>query len=220
MEARERVQGALRGLHVAWVRLARDRPSPGALPDAQLEAPRRDPGHLEKDHVVHAYRDLYRSLDLDPTTTPPKGEALARRLARGDTLPQEPPIEAAIARASALTRVPLHVHDEDRIEPPLTVTRSDGATRLDPERSQPDPLPEGAPMITDARGPIAMLGHREAHHTKPDGDTDHALVIACGPPASVPRILPEALRQVERYADLVGWSFTTTPRTRMIGSHD
>jgi len=48
----------------------------------------QDPEYLKNDSVVRAYRDFYWRIGIDPTKTRPSGEALRRRLARGNRFPR------------------------------------------------------------------------------------------------------------------------------------
>jgi Uncharacterized conserved protein len=47
-----------------------------------------DPEKLKEDPVVKSYRSFLWRFGIDPTKVRPSGEALRRRIARGDKLPK------------------------------------------------------------------------------------------------------------------------------------
>ena len=73
---------------------------------------------LRYDPVVRAYRDLYWSLNIDPTKIRPAGEALLRRALRGDDIPSISNVVDAYNLASLETIVPLSGFDLDLVSPP------------------------------------------------------------------------------------------------------
>lgn len=204
---------ALSTVQAVYARLERTDPEPGRLPDPTLEVPDRDPEAIKDDVVAHAYRSLFWDLGIDPTKTRPAGEALARGLARGDELPRIHPLVDAVNIASAVTLIPLHILDADRITTPLEIAKAPEGATFDPIGGSTMTLTGRHPIIQDEDNILALLAHRDGEHAKITSDSTDALVIACGPPASGPRLLPDAFRHVERYATLAGWSFIREPET-------
>ncbi len=209
---------ALSNLQVAYARLERVDPESRRLPDPTTEIPDRDPDALKGDIVAQAYRRLFRDLGIDPTKRRPAGEALARRIAQGEKLPNVHPLVDAVNIASAVTLIPLHVLDADRIEPPIEITTPREGIPFDPIGSPSMTLNGEHPILRDENGPLALLAHRDGDHAKITMNTLNALVIACGPPTTGPRLLPDAFRHVERYVTLAGWRFAHQPRTIENGS--
>lgn len=204
---------ALSKVQAAYTRLERIEPESGRLPQASLEVPERDPEALKEDVVAHAYRRLFWDLGTDPSKMRPAGEALARRLAQGKRLPRVHPLVDAVNIASAVTLVPLHVLDADKITPPVEIDKPPEGATFHPIEGSTMPLEGEHPILRDEDNILALLAHRDGEHAKITSASINAIVIACGPPASAPRLLPDAFRHVERYATLAGWRFTHEPQT-------
>ena len=103
------------GLGLAWRLFERvSDPTAGAAP--QVTPPADVSLETLKDHpVVRAYRDLSWRVGIDPTKRRPSGEALARRVLGGQSLPRIHPLVDAYNRASAATLVPLSAFDAETL---------------------------------------------------------------------------------------------------------
>lgn len=218
LEARGAAEAELDGLHVAWVKVADTGDLDGQLPPARAEVPARDPDSLSQTPVAQAYRELFWSLDVDPTKHRPAGEAIARRVARGNELPSVHPLVDAYNLASAVTLVPISAFDEETLEPPLEIARASGSERFAPIGEDERTLEPGRPIVRDQEGVVSLLAHRDGQRTAITEDTSRATLLACGPPVAGPTVIPEALRKVDRYTDVVGWHFQELPETVQIGS--
>lgn len=213
LEVGEDARSHLAGMRVRWAPLERTGEPAGDLPDPITVVPKRSPDALSDHVVAQAYRKLFWELDIDPTKQRPAGEALARRIARGDELPRIHPLVDAYNLVSAATLVPISAFDLQRVDGPVRLDVTDGGERFDPIGSEPTKLPPGRPVLRDEEGLISMLAHRDAQRTALSEATDRALVLACGPTEAGPRVLPEAFRMLEQYASIVGWRFEETPQT-------
>lgn len=76
---------------------------------------------LKDNPTVRAYRDLFWSLDIDPTKTRPSGEALLRRVLHGKEIPRISAVVDSYNLASLKTIIPLSGFDLDTLHLPLCV---------------------------------------------------------------------------------------------------
>lgn len=213
LEVSEAARSELEGLRIRWTVLERAGEPEGSLPDASAAVPKRDPDALSEDPVAKAYRELFWDLGIDPTKQRPAGEALARRVARDDRLPRILPVVDAYNLTSAATLVPLSAFDRASLKAPLTLDLAGEGERFDPIGGEPTKVEEGRPVWRDEEGIVSLLAYRDGDRTALDEGTKAALLVAVGPRVAGPRVLPEALRKIEQYASIVGWTFSTTPET-------
>ncbi len=202
---------ALPATSLWWLVVGRAHPSPGQLPPATQALPDRDPGTLTEHPVAQAYRDLFWSLDIDPTKHRPAGEALARRAARDGALPSILPLVDAYNLASAQTLVPISAFDLAATEGSLVLDMARDGEPFHPIGGQPEAVQEGWPVLCDEAGVVSIFCHRDGQRTALSESTEQAVLVMAGPSALAPRVLPEALRILEAYLDVVGWEITKGP---------
>lgn len=211
LEASQGAREALSGSHLRWVPLERADEQVGELPDPRVEVPDRDPDELGDHPVADAYREMFWSLDVDPTKQRPAGEALARRVAQGKRLPRVLPLVDAYNLASAVTLVPISAFDREALTGTLELGLADGGEAFDPIGGGERTLDPGRPVLRDDEGVVSLLAYRDAERTALDKTSDEAVLVAWGPPIAGPRVLPDAIRTVESYVSVVGWRFTASP---------
>jgi len=150
---------------------------------------------LKNDLTVRAYRDLFWSLDIDPTKTRPSGEALLRRVLHGDEIPNISTVVDAYNLASVKTIIPLSGFDLDQISPPLMVRFS----REDEEfhgigTNKSAKLHDKMLVVTDTECIVSIYPHRDADETKITEKTKNVLMIGYGATGIAPDQLTEAVR--------------------------
>ncbi len=87
----------------------------------------QDPEYLKNDSVVRAYRDFYWRIGIDPTKTRPSGEALRRRLARGNRFPRINIVVDIGNIVSVETLVPIGLYDREKVMGDLHLVMSKGS---------------------------------------------------------------------------------------------
>ncbi|MEM0017827.1 MAG: phenylalanine--tRNA ligase beta subunit-related protein [Candidatus Korarchaeum sp.] len=154
-----------------------------------------------KDHpVARAYRDFYWRIGIDPTKVRPSGEALVRRILRGEKLPSVNSVVDSGNAASALTLVPIGLYDMSRIAGRLELRLAKPGEVFHPIGGGERKLRGGEPVLADELGPIFLYPHRDCERTKIRDDTRDVLVVAAGVPnverATVRRALNLALELI------------------------
>lgn len=141
-----------------------------------------------KDHpVARAYRDFYWRMGIDPTKVRPSGEALVRRILRGERVPSVNSVVDAGNAASALTLVPIGLYDKSKLVGKLELRLAKPGEEFQPIGGSKKKLEGGEPVLADEIGPIFLYPHRDCERTKIREDTSDVLVVAAGVP-SVDRI--------------------------------
>lgn len=201
----------LPAVSIRWLIVEPEGDRQGQLPSAHQALPKRDPEDLSDHPVARAYRELFWSLDIDPTKHRPAGEALARRAARDGTLPSILPLVDAYNLASAHTLVPISAFDLAKTDGSLVLGLARSDDTFDPIGGQREEVPEGWPVLCDEAGVVSLFCHRDAERTALSEDTQRALLVLPGPGALAPKVLPETLRILEAYLDVIGWQITRGP---------
>ncbi len=189
-------------------------PTPAGLDRelARVEAEVREslgsPERLTEHPVVRAYRNLLWRLGIDPTKIRPSGEALARRVLHGKSLPRINSVVDSGNLVSLKTLVPIGIYDAARIEPPLTLKRAAGGEEFRPIGGKPSRLKRGTPILVDASGKVLHIyPHRDSEETMVRGETTSILIVSAGAPgvprAEVKRALEEVLSLLGRYSHAV-----------------
>jgi hypothetical protein len=131
---------------------------------------------MRSNPVPWAYRVLFRHLGLDPdvTRTPLEALVLDRLMHGGFTVRGVP--EDALALATLETGVPLWACDAARVDALELTTGADG--RL---------------MLSDARGPVAMLFEPPLPERAPGRDTNALLLVAVQAPGVEDMYVEEAV---------------------------
>lgn len=151
------------------------------MKESEKEFAKQNPEELKDDPVVRAYRNFYWRIGIDPTKTRPSGEALRRRVARGNPLPRINNIVDAGNIASLITLVPIGIYDSDRLKGDLRLKMSEGEEFLPIGEDKPFKLPDGIPILVDEENKVLHLyPHRDSKLTMINKDTKNILIIGAG----------------------------------------
>jgi len=178
---------------------------------AELEA-------LKEDSVVKAYRSFYWKLGIDPTKTRPAGEALARRLLAGKSLPAINPLVDAGNLASAKTLVPIGIYDADKLAgKKLALTLSSGGEEFKPIGGEPKLLEPGIPVLKASDGLVVhVYPHRDSVETAVGEATKKALVVCAGVPGVPKERVLEACELVVRFSEELGLRLSVLLRPSIV----
>jgi len=138
---------------------------------------------LKDNPTVRAYRDLFWSLDIDPTKTRPSGEALLRRVLRGKEIPRISTVVDSYNFASLKTIIPLSGFDLDTLHLPLCVRFS----RQNEEfhgigMDSPKRLTDRMLVLADDKRIVCIYPYRDAEATKITEKTKNVVVVGYGAP--------------------------------------
>jgi DNA/RNA-binding domain of Phe-tRNA-synthetase-like protein len=163
------------------------------------------PERLTDHPVVRAYRSLLWRLGVDPTKVRPSGEALARRVLRGASLPRINSVVDAGNLVSLRTLVPIGLYDAERLSFPLTLKRASGSEDFRPIGGKPVKVRKGYPILVDASGRVLHIyPHRDSEDTMIRDTTKSVLVMAAGAPGVprdlVRRALTEVIELLAKYS--------------------
>lgn len=149
-----------------------------------------------KDHpAVRAYRNLFWSLDVDPTKTRPSGEALARRVLHGGEIPEISTVVDAYNLASLKTIIPLSGFDLNLISPPLRIRFSENHKEFHGiGMGVPIKLTDKMLVLADTKQVVCIYPHRDADATKITAETKNVLVIGYGAPGISQSQLTESVK--------------------------
>ena len=147
---------------------------------------------LKDDSTVKDYRDFYWKLGIDPTKTRPAGEAIVRRLLRGNELPNLSTVVDAYNLASVKTMVPMSGFDRDCIAPPFQVRFArNGEAFTGIGMKTPMALRENMLVLADAKRVLCIYPYRDSDKTKITLETKNATIVGYG----APRIPQNQLRE-------------------------
>ena len=166
------------------------------------------PERLTEHPIVKAYRSLLWRLGIDPTKVRPSGEALARRVLHGRSLPRINSVVDSGNLVSLKTLVPIGIYDAARITPPLTLRRAEGGEEFRPIGGKPSKLRRGTPILVDASGKVLHIyPHRDSEETMVRGETTSVIIVSAGAPgvprAEVKRALEEVVSLLGRYSHAI-----------------
>lgn len=138
---------------------------------------------LKDNPTVRAYRDLFWSLDIDPTKTRPSGEALLRRVLHGKEIPRISTVVDSYNLASLKTIIPLSGFDLDTLHLPLCVRFS----RQNEEfhgigMEAPIKLTGKMLVLADDKQIVCIYPHRDAETTKITEKTRNVVIVGYGVP--------------------------------------
>jgi DNA/RNA-binding domain of Phe-tRNA-synthetase-like protein len=138
---------------------------------------------LKDNSTVRAYRDFYWKLDIDPTKTRPSGEALLRRVLRGEDLPCISTVVDAYNLASMKTIISISGFDRDRLIPPFHVRfANNGETFTGIGMGKPLILADNMLVLADERQVLCIYPYRDADCTKITEQTKNIVIIGYGAP--------------------------------------
>jgi len=150
---------------------------------------------LKNDPIAKGYREFYWRIGIDPTKIRPSGEALRRRVARGNPIPRINNIVDAGNIASLITLISIGIYDLDKLKWPLKLTLSKGGEEFIPIGSDKSiVLNKGFPILIDNEGKILHLyPHKDSEITKVTENTRNILIIAAGIPFLDKSLVKKAL---------------------------
>ncbi|AAK40963.1 hypothetical protein SULI_08750 [Saccharolobus solfataricus] len=161
----------------------------------------QDVESLRNDPVVRAYRDFYWRIGIDPTKTRPSGEALRRRLARGNKLPRINIVVDIGNIVSAETLVPIGLYDRDKIVGDLHLVMSKGNEEFLGLGKKKEKLDKGIPILVDDEGKVLHIyPHRDSVLTSITLNVKNVVIIGAGVPNIDENLVKYA---VDRVADLL-----------------
>ncbi|MDT7861670.1 MAG: B3/4 domain-containing protein [Saccharolobus sp.] len=144
----------------------------------------QDPESLKNDPVVRAYRDFYWRIGIDPTKVRPSGEALRRRVSRGNKFPRINTVVDIGNIASIETLVPIGLYDRDKITGNLHIVLSSGNEQfLGLGGKNIEKLDKGIPILIDDEGKVLHIyPHRDSILTSITLETKNVVIIGAGVP--------------------------------------
>ena len=149
---------------------------------------------LKDDSTVRDYRDFYWKLGIDPTKIRPAGEALVRRILRGDDLPHVSTVVDAYNLASVNTIVPISGFDCDCIVPPFQVRFArNGEAFTGIGMKAPMSLKENMLVLADGKQVLCIYPYRDSDKTKITLETKNVTIVGYGAPGSSQKRLTEAV---------------------------
>jgi DNA/RNA-binding domain of Phe-tRNA-synthetase-like protein len=149
---------------------------------------------LKDDSTVKDYRDFYWKLGIDPTKTRPAGEAIVRRLLRGNELPNLSTVVDAYNLASVKTMVPMSGFDQNCIAPPFQVRFArNGEAFTGIGMKTPMSLKDNMLVLADAKQVLCIYPYRDSDKTKITLETKNATVVGYGAPGILQNRLRDAV---------------------------
>ncbi|MEM1619548.1 MAG: phenylalanine--tRNA ligase beta subunit-related protein [Fervidicoccaceae archaeon] len=179
----------------------------------------RSPEFLKDDPIVRAYRSFFWSLGIDPTKIRPAGEALARRLLRGESLPTINRLVDAGNLASSETLVPIGIYDVDKLLPgELSLEYSKGGEVFAPIGGERRVLERGVPVLKSGGVLVVhVYPYRDSRETCVDDDTKRAVVIGAGVAGVPASLVSKAVELVHQYALELGLKLSIAREVSLIG---
>ncbi|HLI45940.1 MAG TPA: phenylalanine--tRNA ligase beta subunit-related protein [Geobacterales bacterium] len=173
------------------------------LKEIEIRYSNINPDSLKEDPIVKAYREFYWRIGVDPTKIRPSGEALRRRIARGNKLPRINNIVDAGNIASVVTLVPIGIYDKGKIIGNLRIKLSNGEEFLPIGADKAERVPKGMPILVDEENKVIHLyPHRDSSLTKVTENTKALLIISAGVPFIDRNLVKEALLLVSELIKL------------------
>jgi len=138
---------------------------------------------LKDNPTVRAYRDLFWSLDIDPTKTRPSGEALLRRVLHGKEIPKISTVVDSYNLASLKTIIPLSGFDLDTLHLPFCVR----FCRQNEEfhgigMEAPIKLTRKMLVLADDKQIVCIYPYRDEETTKITEKTRNVVIVGYGAP--------------------------------------
>ncbi|PVU78050.1 hypothetical protein DDW12_04520 [Sulfolobus islandicus] len=161
----------------------------------------QDPEYLKNDSVVRAYKDFYWRIGIDPTKTRPSGEALRRRLARGNRFPRINIVVDIGNIVSVETLVPIGLYDREKVMGDLHLVMSKGSEEFLGLGKKTEKLDKGIPILVDDEGKVLHIyPHRDSILTSITPDVKNVIIVGAGVPNIDENLVKYA---VDRVADLL-----------------
>ncbi len=163
-----------------------------------------DPSRLKDDEVIRAYRAFFWKYKIDPTKTRPAGEALARRILRGGSIPLINPVVDSGNLASSITFVPIGLYDADKIPGDMVLRLSRGGEVFTPIGGGEKKLEKGIPILVSNTLVMHVYPHRDSVATMVTENTNRVLAIGAGVKGVPEERVLEALKLIVDYAKALG----------------
>jgi DNA/RNA-binding domain of Phe-tRNA-synthetase-like protein len=147
--------------------------------------------------TIHAYREFFWRVGIDPTKVRPAAEALIRRILAGRAIPTINTLVDAYNLASIKTCIALAAFDDAKLHSPLLMRSAEaGEEFFGIGMNKPMSLKGGEIVITDNRRLIAVYPYRDADQSRVTSQTQSIILMVCG----CPGIGEEALLDAEKSA--------------------
>ncbi|QGA54597.1 hypothetical protein GFS03_08460 [Sulfolobus sp. E5-1-F] len=164
----------------------------------------QDPEYLKNDPVVRAYRDFYWRIGVDPTKTRPSGEALRRRLARGNKLPRINTVVDIGNIVSVETLVPIGLYDRDKVVGNLYLVMSKGNEEFLGLGKKTEKLDKGIPILVDDEGKVLHIyPHRDSVLTSITPDVKNVIIVGAGVPNIDENLVKYAVDRVANLLEMI-----------------
>ncbi len=138
---------------------------------------------LKDNPTVRAYRDLFWSLDIDPTKTRPSGEALLRRVLHDKEIPRISTVVDSYNLASLKTIIPLSGFDLDHLHLPLRVRFSRQNEEFHGIGMNASIKLTGKMLVlADDKQIVCIYPYRDAETTKITEKTRNVVIVGYGAP--------------------------------------
>jgi DNA/RNA-binding domain of Phe-tRNA-synthetase-like protein len=149
---------------------------------------------LKEDSTVRAFRDFYWRLGIDPTKTRPSGEALLRRVLRGEGLPCISNVVDAYNLASMKTIIPISGFDLDRLAPQFQVRFAEENESFKGIGMKTSILLRSNMLVlADVKRVLCIYPYRDCDHTKIATTTRNVEVVGYGAPGISPKQVRQAV---------------------------
>lgn len=154
---------------------------------------------------LQAYRTLYKSFGIDPSSKRPSADALLHRISRGKGLYSVNTLVDAYNLASANNALCMAAYDLDQVALPLSLRLSEEGEKISLiGESEPTTMDSGKLVYADQEGLTCIhFNYRDADRTKITNDTKRVILFVdgCGEieTDAIVRALDEAVELVTRF---------------------
>lgn len=151
---------------------------------------------LKDEPNSRAYRDFYWRLGIDPTKQRPAAEALARRLLRGESLPQINPVVDAYNCTSLRSLIAIGAYDLTRIGEVLVLRSSREGEEFEPIGGKSETLKARQIVLADDTKIVHLYPYRDSKLSAVSGASEDVLILSAG----VPKIVRDKVLGAARMA--------------------
>ncbi|QKR00985.1 hypothetical protein GWK48_03845 [Metallosphaera tengchongensis] len=131
--------------------------------------------------IVRAYRDFYWKIGIDPTKVRPSGEALRRRITRGNPLPRINDVVDAGNVVSADTLISIGLYDLSKVVGEPRIVMSKGGEAFRGIGNKDEVLRPNVPIMMDESGQVMHIyPHRDSVVTSVTLSTEEVLIVGAG----------------------------------------
>ena len=159
--------------------------------------------NLKNHPVARAFRDFYWKIGIDPTKRRPSGEALARRILLGGSLPKINNLVDAGNLASARTLIPIGIYDLGKVSGRLVLRFAVEGEVFEDFKGGRKLLTRRDIVLADELGPIHIFPYRDSKRAMITYATRKALIVGCGVPGVPREKAEEACELVIHYLGLL-----------------